>query len=47
MGSADFFVKQTLHNRATVNTKTFAPMFFQCFIVIDTLIKFTQNSDLD
>ena len=47
MGSADFFVNQTLDNRAAVDTYTFDPMLFQFCVTTATLINFTQNSDLN
>ena len=47
MGSADFFVNQTLDNRAAVDTYTFDPMLFQFCVTTATLINFNQNSDLN
>ena len=47
MESADFFVNQTLVNRAAVDTYTFHSMLFQFCVTTATLINFTQNSDLN
>ena len=47
MENADFFVNQTLDKRAAVDTYTFDAMLFEFCITSATLIKFSQNSDLD
>ena len=47
MESADFFLNQTEDNRAVLYTYSFDPKLFQICLTTATLIKFTQNSDLN
>ena len=42
-----FFVNQKVGNRAPLYTYSFDPMLFQICLSTATLIKFTQNSDLN
>ena len=45
--STDFFVNQTVDNRAPLYTYSFDPMLFQICLTTAILIKFTQNSGLN
>ena len=47
MESPDFFVIRKVDNRIAVDTYTFDLMMFQFCVTTATLIKFTQNSDLN
>ena len=47
MERANFFVVKKVNNRTTVDTKTFYPMLSQFYVTTATLIKLTQNSDLN
>ena len=47
MERANFFVVKKVDNRTTVDTLTFYPILFQFRVTTVTLIKFSQNSDLN
>ena len=47
MERANFFVVKKVDNRTTVDTETFYPVLTQICVTTHTMIKFTQNSDLN